>query len=311
VPTATFVVSPRQDHRVRELAETLAFELELQGLPAEVSLDGFPAGDGDPAPVPVWMDPLDWLRLEGTGGLPSASSLRRTVAVCDEPPPPAGDADGRALLNGLGAVFATDPSSLVDLVRLGIKARLLRPGYSRSLDRFALDAPRPIDVLFVGTESERRRAVLDAVARVRPAATRHFELAPVAPTAAEADAPLAGGRWELLTEAKLVIVPHAVEGERFQWRAALDAIHAGAVVVSEHGAGIAPLVAGEHVFMASAAALPDVAGALLDAPVRLGVARRDAYERLRDWIPAALWVSILRAVIVEMIGEPSLTPATS
>ena len=50
--------------------------------------------------------------------------------------------------------------------RLGIPARLIRPGYSKSLDRFDPAAPRPIDVMFLGTHSLRRTKYLSGAARV-------------------------------------------------------------------------------------------------------------------------------------------------
>jgi hypothetical protein len=88
----------------------------------------------------------------------------------------------------------------------------------------------------------------------------------------------------------------------------LDAIHAGAVVVTEHSSQIAPLVPGEHVIAASPDALPHIARALLRDPARLMEIRRTAHDRLHDWIPYALWASILRAAVVELIGEPIAVP---
>ena len=84
----------------------------------------------------------------------------------------------------------------------------------------------------------------------------------------------------------------------------LDAIHAGAVVVTEHSSGIAPLVAGEHLLVASADSLPFVAESLVRDPERLAALRTAAYERLSSWIPFALPVAVLRAAIVELVGEP-------
>ena len=70
----------------------------------------------------------------------------------------------------------------------------------------------------------------------------------------------------LLAQAKVVINLHGGESTRWSGGRVLDAIHAGAVVVTEHSSGIAPLVAGEHLLVASADALPFVAEALLRDP---------------------------------------------
>ena len=59
---------------------------------------------------------------------------------------------------------------------------------------------------------------------------------------------------------------HADEDQRLEWTRVLDAIHAGAVVVSEHATGIAPLDAGAHLLLASPGAIAYVADQLLATP---------------------------------------------
>ena len=97
---------------------------------------------------------------------------------------------------------------------------------------------------------------------------------------------------------------HSDDDSRLDWQRALDAIHAGAVVVTEHSSGIAPLVPGEHLLVASA----DVASLRRRGPAARraapGSTPLQAYERLSTWIPYALPVSVLRAAIVELVGEP-------
>ena len=97
---------------------------------------------------------------------------------------------------------------------------------------------------------------------------------------------------------------HRGEDSRFDWRGALDAIHAGAVVVTEPSSGIAPLVPGEHLLVASADALAYVVEDLLRDDGRLARLRSQAYDRLKAWVPYALPVSVLRAAVVELVGEP-------
>ena len=59
-----------------------------------------------------------------------------------------------------------------------------------------------------------------------------------------------------------------------------------------------------NLFVGSRASLPHIAGALLRDPERLRRIRVAAYDRLRTWMPYALPVSVLRAAIVELVGEP-------
>ncbi len=119
---------------------------------------------------------------------------------------------------------------------------------------------------------------------------------------------MAAPRWELLGQAQILLSIHQGEDRLVDWPGVLDAIHAGAVVVTEHSSQIAPLIPGEQLIAASPDALAHVAGALLRDPARLQTIREAAHARLRDWIPYALWASILRAAVVELIGEPVAVP---
>jgi hypothetical protein len=76
------------------------------------------------------------------------------------------------------------------------------------------------------------------------------------------------------------------------------------VVVTEHSSGIAPLNPGQHLLVAGADALPYVVEDLLGDGQRVARLRSQAYERLTNWIPYALSVAVLRAAIVELVGEP-------
>ncbi len=310
MPEVSLVLSRAQSYSLRELAEVLAFELTAQGVPASVRFGAFPPPA--PAHVSVLMDPWGYRQAEGADALPGDTELRRTVFVCAEPSPEAGDEERLHLLGRAGAVFATDQRAVVSLHRLRIPARLLRPGYSASLDRYDPEAPRPIDVLVLGARTPRRDAQLQRAVATLASAAVHVELADALPDAEDVDAPLARPRWSLLSQAKVLLDVHGSEDARFDWRLALDAIHAGAVVLSEQSHGIAPLDVGAHVFVGSPDALPHLTTALLRDEARLAAARTGAHERLRAWIPYALWVSVLRAAVVEVVGEPlAPTPVSS
>ena len=112
----------------------------------------------------------------------------------------------------------------------------------------------------------------------------------------------------MLVQAKLSINIHMGEDSRFEWMQALDAIQAGAVIVTEHSSGLAPLVPGQHLITSSPRSLPYVAEAVLRDEDRLAELRARAYERLSTWLPFALPVSVLRAAVVELVGEPLGSP---
>jgi Glycosyl transferase family 2 len=302
VPEAAFVLSPAQPHSLRELAETVGHELGLQGVPTRVHDDGFP----EPAPdrVYVWADPDGYLAAEGPEARPGDVILRRTVLLYDEHRAPSVDDEAMLdLARSAGAVFCVDGQSGRALRRLGIPARVMRPGYSQALDRFEPDGDRPIDMTFLGSHTQRRTQALARGAAVfsRYATAIHL-IDRGSPTGGLASA--AQDKWSLLTRSKVVLNLHCGESVDLEWRRVLDAIHAGAVVVSEHSTSLEPLVAGEHLLVASADAVPFVAESLLRDPERLVRIRTQAYERLRSWMPFALPVSVLRASLVELVGEP-------
>lgn len=294
-------MSPRQDYLLRELATTLEYELELQGVPGSLHLGPFPEDRTDP--VYALLDPQGYVALEGDLALNDAL-LRRTVFICTGPAPGANDREQLRLLSRAGSVFALDPHTVAVLHRAKIRARLLRPGYSKALDHYTPKAPRPLDVLFLGAASPRRAHYLAAAAEVLSRHECALEMVDHAPTALDGDSPLGEARWSQLTQAKIVINLHRDEDTRLEWRETLDAIHAGAVVVSEHSSGLSPLIPGEHLFVASPDSLAYVVEALLADQQRLEGVRAQAYDRLRGWLPFALWVSVLRAAIVELVGEP-------
>lgn len=295
------MLSERQPYPLRELAETLQYELGLQAVPSSLHLGSFPAARQDR--VYILLDPIGYRRLEGELALPGDSILRRTIFVCTEQPS-SGDDDELSLLGLAGSVFVLDQSMVVAMHRLGIPARLLRPGYSRSLDHFDPEAARPIDVMFLGSHSVRRTKYLSRASRVLSRHNCLLQISEGIPSDGDTTSFRGKSRWPLLAQTKVVINLHRDDGSRFEWRRALDAIHCGAVVVTEHSSGMSPLVAGEHLIVSSPDSLQFVLEGVLRDEERLARLRQQAYERLCGWMPFALWVSVLRAAIVELVGEP-------
>jgi hypothetical protein len=293
--------SRRQDS-LRELAETLGYELELQTVPSSVHAGTFPSPRIDL--VYVLLDPMGYAADVGPQALPDDAILARTIMLCVGPAPAEPTRPELMLLRRAGAVFAVDQRWVVALGRAGIRARLVRPGFTRRHNYFDPAAVRPIDVAVVGASTPRRTRYMDRAERVLSRLDGVVQMADdESPSTAAWSLP-ADAKWPLLTQTKVVMNLHGDENDRLEWSRVLDAIHAGAVVVTEHSSGIAPLVAGEHLLVASADALPFVAELLVRDPQRLAAVRDAAYKRLSNWIPFALGVAVLRAAVVELVGEP-------
>jgi hypothetical protein len=302
MPEAAFVLPAGTEPSLRELVQAVRDELELQAAPSTLTVGRFP--EVRPNRVFVLLDPWAFVSAGGEEALPDDTVLKRTIFLLAEPPPGPGDTAHRALLDRAGDLFAFDPRTRLALERLQIASRTLRPGYSASLDRFDPAAERPIDLVLVGTHTERSARYL---ARAADVLDRHHSMLQL--TGPEAtgneDAPPSLEAWpSLLTQAKIALNLHAGGDNALEWRRAVDAIHAGAVLVTEHSHGIAPLIPGEHLLVGSAEAVPYIAETLLADETRLVHMRVAAHERLRTWIPFAFPVSVLRAALVELVGEP-------
>lgn len=299
------MMSPSGNSSLAEFVETLRYELAEQGVPSAVHTDGFP----EPTPERIYALPLprEFVALEGEDALPDDAVLKRTIFICaDDPGTLDVDADVE-LLQRAGAVFNINSAAVPEFARAGIGARSLRPGYSARLDRFDPKAERDIDVLFFGAATQRRTRRLAACAATLARYNSCLLFSDASDRCCEGPTqPASDANAELLPRAKITLCIHQDDrGTDFDWLGALDAIQAGAVIVTEHSAGLAPLVAGEHLFAATPESLHFVLDGALRDPERLARMRAAAYERIRSWLPMALSVSVLRAAAVELVGRPT------
>ncbi len=302
-------MSPNQNWFFREFVETLRHELAEQGVPSSLHTDGFP----EPTPERVYalVPPHEFVALEGQDALPDESILRRTIFICAEQPGTVHLDQDIELSRRAGAVFDINARSVAQFRRAGIPARHLRPGYSSLRDCLDPDGERDIDVLFLGALTRRRTKYLAGCARVLAPYNSYLLFSDNSrPNPGGSTTFVADGKWDLLTRAKIVLNIHQGDEPYFEWLRVLDAIHAGAVVVTEHSAGIAPLAPGEHLLAAAPDSLPFALDAALRDPEGLARMRLAAHERIRSWLPMALSVSVLRAAAVELVGRP-VSPGAS
>lgn len=302
MPEVAFVMPPGLDHPLREFVRSIEYELGRQGVITSERIGSFPVPR--PRLVYVLVAPRAYVAELGPAALPGDALLNKTIVLSAEPPEAVGESDELDVLSRAGAVFTVHPRSAVALQRQGIRALALRPGYAPSRDRFDPGAERPIDVMFLGTPSPRRTRYLERAARILARHNCRLQPVPDVPRAGETASPEAEGQGSLLAETKVLISLHCDDSPTFDWMGAVEAMQAGAVVVSEPAGGMAPFVAGEHLLVAAPDALPYIVKSLLGDPARLARLRSQAYERLRDWVPLALPVGVLRAAIVELVGRP-------
>ena len=295
-------MSPEQNWYLREFVETVRYELGQQSAPSTLHLDGFP--EPGPETVYVLVAPHEYVALEGEGALPDDEILRRTILLCAQPPDALDPDGGAEMLRRAGAVFDINARSVAALRRAGIPARHLRPGYSKLRDVFDPEAEREIDVMFLGSHTLHRTRQLSRCARLLARHNCLLQLSDAShPNTGGSSSFIAEGKSDLLKRTKIILNVHRGADTYLEWLRVLDAIHAGAVVVTEQSNGLSPLVSGEHLLVAGPESLPYVLEAALRDDDRLRRLRSQAYEQIRSMLPFARSVSVLRAAAVEIVGR--------
>ena len=298
-----FLLARGQNAFFAELAAILRDELLELGRPARVTV----GAEGDPSPdrVQVLLPPHEYATLTD-GGLDRAR-LAGMIFVCAEPPASPWFEGNVALAPLAGAVFDINLASVEELAAIGIAARHLPLGYARSWDRFDAAAERDVDITFMGCATHRRARILSGYAPIL--ARRRCELVISdndAPNPASGSSFLAGeDKWSLLGRSKLVLNVHREEfPPYFEWVRVLEAIHCGAVVVSERSSHFAPLVAGTHFISGHPENLALLADELLDSPERLERIRADAYGFVRERLPLRESAAMLAEAADRIAGRP-------
>jgi GT2 family glycosyltransferase len=302
VPELAFVMSPRQNYFFRELVEAIRFELAEQGIVSVIE-EGF--ADPSPNRVYVLAPPHEYVALEGEVALPAPELLARTLFLCAEQPGTVHFDQNVELARRAGAVFDINPRSVELFNSAGIPARQLGLGHTRYWDHFDDGDERDIDVLFLGSHSPRRVRALN---RYGPTLSRwncHLQISDnSAPNVMQSTSFLAEGKWDLLSRTKVLINIHQGEEPYFEWLRAVDAIHCGAVLVTEHSSGFVPLVPGRDMFVGEVDSLAEIADVLLSDPDRLADVRRSAHEFLVHSMPFSGSVSEFLGAARNLLAKP-------
>jgi hypothetical protein len=302
-----FLLARRQNAFFTELATILRDELRELGAESTISVGG--GSTPRPGLVQVLMPPHEYETL-APGGLPR-DRLGRMIFICAEPPGSPWFEGNVRLVPFAGAVFDINQASVEAFEGLGLEVRHLPLGYSRSWDRFDPGAERDVDVAFLGCATERRGRVLAGYAPTL--ARRRCEL-----VISDNDHPnpvsgasfLAGeDKWSLLRRSRVLLNIHRERHPPyFEWVRVLEAIHCGAVVVSEASSHYAPLEPGRHFAAAPAEGLDRLVDELLDSPDRLDSLRRAAYEHVRSRLPMSDAAAMLAEAAETIAARPAEPP---
>jgi Glycosyl transferase family 2/Glycosyl transferases group 1 len=304
-----FVGTSRGNVFMNELLAAVAHEAGALGVEAELVLDRFPDGR-ETAYVVI---PHEYFATVPESRHPSDDQLRRTVAFCVEQPGTSWFEFSCVHARRTAAVLDIGRSAVLELNERGIAAEHFQLGYSSCWDVWHGDhsVERPVDVLFLGTETGRRIHVLAGYASSLWSLESRILVAPEAPKPGpRADFLVGEEKWTALRSAKTLLNVHREGEPYFEWVRVLEAIANGCVVISEHSNDVSPLVPGEHFVRGRVENLALLANGLLRDEERLTAVRTAAYDFVRNELsmrPAAQrLVEVAEHVASEGRGSPTI-----
>jgi hypothetical protein len=284
-----FVQAPRQSLFFGELQEGLADALETQDVTTSVHLGAFPPPR--PGLVYALVAPREHFMLMHGRIAPPPEVHARTMYICTEQPGTSLFQWNMAYGGRAGAVFHIDRLAVRNLREAGVDARHLPLGHSPRWDflpeRMGGDGQRDIDVLFIGTGSDRRLRFLGSCAAALGHRRCYWVISDDSLPSSRASRSYVAGeaKWDLLGRAKVLINLHETEAPYFEWLRVVQAMANGAVVVSERSVDTDPLVPGEHLLVGRPESLGHLAERLLADTRRCREMQTAAYHVVRDELP--------------------------
>jgi hypothetical protein len=304
-----FVLALSQNRFFFEMVEALIAELQELGVRSSLSTNGFPPRRR--GLVYAVFPPHEYFVLEGHDQRIDESILKHTIFISAEQPASSHFADNVRLSEFAGRVFDINAAGIRAYQRHGVSAELLQLGYSRHFDRFKPVQNGGIDVLFMGCATPRRLRVLASCARVFSSLETKLVLSDNSRPNSRPSANFVTGedKLSLLQRSATLLNIHQAEDPYFEWARVLDAIHCGAVVITEHSTDHGPLIPGEHFVSCRPEAVPLILEQLnSDSDLRDRI-RRQAYDRIRSDLRLSTAAELLASAAEDI--DSSLGSATA
>lgn len=302
------LLSARTSLPIAEVARALTSALRETGRDARIVEDRIPPVRNDRATLVIGPhDVYPHLSSADRSGL--TASLARTILVCCERPSTPAWNTAVGLAAKAGHLFDVSDVGVAAFSELGLPAHRFQLGYHESIDRWrGANGPRPLDIVFLGSETPRRLELLATAADVFAEHDIDFRLTERIASNHSAVAGYVSGpdKYELLAQAKILLDVHSDHGHAFSWLRALDALCNGCVVVSEESVGVGPLVPGTHFVTGGAASLPILIDVLLRDTEQLDRIRHAAYRFVRDELPLQRSIRAIIDAAAQLPGRPPL-----
>ncbi|OKJ98589.1 glycosyltransferase family protein [Amycolatopsis sp. CB00013] len=262
---------------MEELLEVVADAVRTAGGKARTAIGAYPESDGDTVYVVV---PHEYFVTIPDADFPTAAQCRRTIGFCVEHPGTATFERNAELLSILGGAVDINTDSTAELRRRGITVEHFQLGYTPLWDLWGgdLDAPRDLDVTYLGTAERRRSMLLGSYARDLAGLRTRLLTPPHEPmTAARVDFLPGKAKFEHLARSRFLLNLHRERKQTLEWVRTLEAMTNGCVVISETSVDVEPMVPGEHLVLARPESLGSVVAALAGEPERERHLRSAAY----------------------------------
>jgi len=306
-----FHLASRGNGFIREIAELYRSALRKAGHDCELCFDQIPDASPKPGRFPILIAPQEYgpLFLEKT--LPN-EAIARVAAGCwalgvDQPGSRFFDL-AYHLARHCRGVLDINAAAAKEWERRGLNALHLPLPFREMLP--AEPPPpwkeRPLDLLFIGTDSPRREAFFSRHAEWVEKREAELFFAQHAKTLTPGTVGYltSGERTRKLFDSRVLLNLHAKQRAYFEWHRILLCVAHGTLCASEPADHMEPLVPGEDLIVADCDELPEAIASILDDPDRaeamLVSARRkllDAFgdetpfrdlpERIADWTPVA------------------------
>lgn len=272
-----------------EIATMFREGMQQIGIESQLLFDTLPPHDLDPQHLPVVVAPheFDALVLGPNATVQHRRSVASRVYVLNTEQP-GSTWFNRALrfARHSRGVFDINRQAVREFRRRGVPVAYTPLGYAPSLEHDCgaeLSNEKPIDIVFLGHQSERRNRFFSQYAEFFTRYNCRIILSDVASSRLVTDTHCYSGseRCKLLRSAKILINVHAFERSYFESHRILNAMANSCLVVSETSEHSDPFVDGQHIVLADLGQITEKCDRYLKSPEERKRIVSEAYHLLR------------------------------
>lgn len=292
------------------IAELFAAGFRAIGARAAVIRDGLPLEDASHGVRPVVIAPHEFFPLHFLRTRPTIElepTLAAVTVVNVEQPGSQWFEVAWEFARRAGLAVDISPTGQAEFERRGVAAMYAPLGYAPMLESahaHVRASQRPVDVLFVGSASPRRRAFFARHADFFSSIGAEIRLSdPRRPVGVDTPGYVGGPeRSELVASARIVLGVHWAESDYFEQHRALLAFANGALFVTEHGRCPEPLEPGRDFVSGRLDELPAICRHYLERPGTLDELARAGRENVRTAMP----IERSCRAILEAMEQPAI-----